>query len=547
MKQLILVCLVVFLGGILSAQTDPQWLWASRAGGTLDDYGYSVAVDAAGNSFVAGHFQNTADFGGTNITSAGNYDIFVAKLDPAGNWLWAKRAGGIATDFCCAICTDTAGNCYITGMFAGTADYGTTSLTSAGGDDAYVAKLDTIGNWLWAVRGGGTSHDKAWNVAVDNNQDCYITGSFMGTASFGTFSLTSSGNIDIYAARLDASGQWLWASRAGGTSSEEGYGIGVDNAGNVYITGRFSGTADFYVNTLNSAGSDDIYVAKLDADGYFQWATQAGGPGVDGGYWLAVDDAGNCYLTGGFSLTASFGTTALTSQGNLDVMIAKVNTNGGWVWSKRAGGSAQDQGNGICVDASGGVYIAGVIFGSGDFGNTNVTCLGGWDAVAAKLDNDGNWFWVVHVGNTDNEGCFDVAACSGGYIYLSGVFSLTDLFGVTSLTSVGARDIWVGKLAPGVGIDDELAPEITDVSSLSDAWPNPFRVGNTATIKANIAERETGTLALFNLRGQCVATWPLSSGSHEIVISGNDLPAGIYLYQLNTPSTHAVKKLVLLK
>ena len=234
-------------------------------------------------------------------------------------------------------------------------------------------------------------------------------------------------------------------------------------------------------------------------------------------------------------------------MGNLDVMIAKVNTNGDWAWSKRAGGSAQDQGNGICVDAAGGVYIAGTILGSGDFGNNNVTWQGGWDIVAAKLDNNGNWSWVLHVGNTGNESGLEVAACSAGYIYLSGGFSLTDQFGSISLTSVGGRDIWAAKLAPGVGIDDELAPDLSVISSLSDAWPNPFRVGSTATIKANIAERESGTLTLYNLRGQCVASWPLSSGSHEIAIKGTNLPAGIYLCQLKTPSANAVKKIVLLK
>ena len=142
---------------------------------------------------------------------------------------------------------------------------------------------------------------------------------------------------------------------------------------------------------------------------------------------------------------------------------------------------------------------------------------------------------------------FGIVTDSSGNYYVGGCFTSSVAFGSTWLNSAGGLDIWVGKLSSGTPVDDELAPDLTDVSCLSDAWPNPFRVGTTATIKANVAQRESGTLTIYNLRGQIVQSQQLSSGSHEIAINGKDLPAGIYLYQLKTPSVVTSKKLVLLK
>ncbi len=547
MKKLIFVCLIVALGGLLSAQTDPEWLWASRAGGTLDDYGYSIAVDNTGNTYVSGHFQNTADFGGTTLTTAGNYDIFVAKMDPSGNWLWAKRAGSNLGDYSYSITADDAGNCYLTGGFQGTASFGQFSLVSGGIYDAFVAKLDTNGNWLWATRAGGSgSDDVVWNIAVDANQNCYVAGTFMAVASFGSIQLTSKGGYDAFVAKLDPAGYWVWAKGAGGTAGDQAYGIGLDNAGNIYVTGYFAGTADFFMNILTSQGSDDIFVAKLDPDGNWQWAISAGGPGQDGGYWLAADGAGNSYITGAFVYTAQFGGSILTSWGGIDLHVSKVDTNGNWLWTRQGGGPADDHGFGICLDPAGGVYLSGNSAGNAVYGGTSLSGLGAWDIVAAKLDNSGNWDWALLTGSSSNDTALEVAACSGGYVYLTGVFSLSTPFGATTLTSVGLRDIFVAKLSQGVGVDDELAPEPTEASCLYEAWPNPFHTGSAATIKARIAAGESGTIILCNLRGQVIQSQQLSSGTHQITVEGGELPAGIYLYRLKTPSVCATRKLVLL-
>ncbi len=274
---------------------------------------------------------------------------------------------------------------------------------------------------------------------------------------------------------------------------------------------------------------------------------KAGGTSEDAGYAISCDSNGYCLITGYFQGYADFGTFHYTSAGDEDVFIARLDTSGNWLWALPAGGTAQDYGGDVYMDNYGNCYAIGCFSLTIELGNHSFTSNGDRDTFIARLDHEGNCLWATSIGGNGLDQGIGIVTDSAGNYYVGGLFTSSVAFGTTWLNSAGGYDIFVGKLSSGTPVDDELAPGLTNVSSLSDAWPNPFRVGNTATIKANIAERETGTLALFNLRGQCVATWPLSSGSHEIVISGNDLPAGIYLYQLKTPTVNTVKKLVLLK
>ena len=552
MKQLIFVCLVVFLGGVLSAQTDPQWLWASRAGSMGNDDGYGISRDNAGNLYCTGYFLDTAQFGGTHLTTSGSNDIYVAKLDHSGNWLWAVRAGGTGSDKGMVISTDGDGNSYVTGYFSGIADFGTFTLTSSGQEDIFVAKLDSSGNWLWVNRAGGTGEDFG-NSAIIDNGFCYLTGYFVGTATFGILSLSSTGSGDIFVARLDTNGNWLWVRRAGGTGWDEGGGVSLDASGNCYVTGYFHTSALFGTLTLTGSGWD-IFVTKLDPDGNWIWANSAGGSGTEGGWSISTDDNGNSNGAGQFQYSASFGATTLNCLGSQDIYVARLDSSGNWLWAKRAGGAYvdysiyTDAGCWVVLENGGTCFVTGYYYGTdSDFGSIVLPNWGLYNLFVTKLDIDGNWLWAITAAGTNNS-CWGIRLDDEENGYAIGAFSGTMNIGNTQLTSAGEKDIWVGKLSlGGVGIDDELNPEITSVSSLSDAWPNPFRVGCTATIKANVAERESGTLTLYNLRGQIIQSQQLSSGAHEITVNGTDLPTGVYLYQLKTPSVSATRKLVLFK
>jgi hypothetical protein len=546
MKRLAFCAALLVCAIGLSAQT-PEWLWATGAGGTDDDLGTAIATDSQGNQYVTGTFMGTAAFGATSLTSRGTTDIFITKLDSDGNFLWAVQAGGTGEDGSHGISVDTSANVYITGYFQGSASFGSTSLTSAGNYDIFATKLDSNGSFLWAAAAGGTSFDQGYGIAVDASGNVYLTGYFRQDATFGFTTLSNNGNSDIFAAKLDSDGNFLWAVSAGGTGYDQGSAISVNDA-NVYLTGSFnSSTIVFGSTTLTSSGYYDVFVAKLNTAGNWLWAKSAGGSNTDVAFSIALDASANVCLAGYFeSATAYFGSIIITGSGNLDVFAAKLDTNGNFLWAKQAGGTGEDWGNSIAVDAASNLYLTGWFAGSAVFGTATLTSSN-YDVFAAKLDANGNFLWVKQAGGTGEDRGYGIAVDAAANAYVTGEFEGSAVFGSATLISSGSIDIFVAKISPGVPVDDDLAPEISALSRMSDAYPNPFCQGGTSIIKANIADRDSGTLSVFNLRGQCVSTKQLSSGEQQITLDSQNLTSGIYLYQLKTQTANITKKLLLLK
>jgi PKD repeat protein len=440
--------IAMFLGFDLFAQ-NMDWHWAKQAGGSSDDYGSAIAVDNSGNSYVTGCFEGTAVFGSTTLNSSGNEDIFVAKMDSNGNWLWAKKAGGSSSDYGSAIAVDNSGNSYVAGRFQSTASFGSTTINSGSTSnfDIFVAKLDSNGNWLWAKKAGGSSSDSGRGIAVDNSGNCYVVGQFKSTASFGSTTLTSSGGIDIFVAKLDSDGNWLWAQKAGGTSSDYGSAIAVDNSGNSYVVGSFWTAASFGSTALISSGPSDFFVAKMDSDGNWLWAQKAGGTSYDACRGIAVDSSGNSYVTGGFNGSVSFGSTTINSGSTsyFDIYVAKMDSNGNWLWAHEAGGFSGGDVSSVAIDDSGNSYVTGFYYGPGSFGSTTLTSDWSNDIFVAKMDSNGNWLWAQNAGGTSSDHGYSIAVDNSGNSYVTGCFEGTAVFGSTTLTSSGSRDIFVAK------------------------------------------------------------------------------------------------------
>ena len=389
----------------------PAFGWvAQQRGSSSFDEGRSVAVDAAGNAVATGAFQGTTDFdhgpGAYNLTSGGGTDAYVAKYTAAGALVWARRVGGTAWDVGAGVAVDSGGSILVTGSFAGTVDFnpgaGTDNLTSAGGsDDAFVLKLDAAGNYVWARRVGGTGFDEGRAIAVDASGNAVISGDFEGTVDFdpgaGTANRTSAGNADIFVLKLDAAGNYLWAERFGSTNQDLGYGVAVAAAGEVVVTGYFQGTADFDpgagLANLTSAGNQDVFVLKLDAAGAYVWARRVGGTIVDIGYGVAVDAGGNVLVAGAFQVTVDF-----------------------------------DPGT----------------------GTANLTSAGGDDLFVLKLDAAGNYVWARRAGGPSGDLGYGVAVDAAGNVVVAGSFRETVDFdpgsAVVNLTSAGLDDAFVWKL-----------------------------------------------------------------------------------------------------
>ena len=358
--------------------------WTVSAGGSLRDAANDIALDPSGNSLITGVYSVEASFDTTTLSSTGKNDIFVAKVSPAGKLLWAVSAGGNTGEDSLGVATDHSGNVFITGSFSGVARFGNMGITSQGKEDVFVAKLNSAGKFLWAVSAGGASGDYGTDIAVDDAGGLYITGAFTSKATFGAKSLTSVGQMDLFVARLDATGNVLWATAGGGSANDRGRGIAVDKAG-LSVTGDFLGSATFGTTKLKSRGQTDLFVARLSTSGAFSWAASAGGAQGDSGGGVATDDSGNTVVTGFFQGKASFGGSTLQSAGSYDVFAARLSPSGSFTGALSAGGPKDDYGYGVALDGSGAAYLTGSFKGVASFAGTKLTAIGAEDIFVWSL------------------------------------------------------------------------------------------------------------------------------------------------------------------
>ncbi|MEO8147147.1 MAG: T9SS type A sorting domain-containing protein [Bacteroidia bacterium] len=408
-------------------------LWAKRIGGAADDLVNSIAIDGSGNAVVTGEYlSNVLSFGGVSltITTGGFSDIFVAKYDPAGTVMWAKKGGGNGDDGAVGICTDAVGNIFLAGSFNGPSiTFGTNTVTKSGSVDALIVKLDLNGAFLWAEHTGGTSSDgEGYGVSADASGNVFFTGFFQSNSiSFGSTTLNNAGASDVFIAKYNSGGVLIWAQSGGGTGEDQVNGISTDAAGNAFITGYFlspSATFGSYNITNPNPSSLNIFVVKYDGAGIAGWANSAGGSGDDDGTSITTDAAGNVYIAGFFNTSISFGSTTLTSSGSDDIFIARYNPAGNAVYAKGAGGAGSDAALGLSVDAYHNAYLAGGFLSvSFPLSATTLINTDAGDTVADMfitklnsvngIDDEANAFSAITIYPNPAHGLFTIAVPSG--------------------------------------------------------------------------------------------------------------------------------------
>lgn len=244
--------------------TSGEVIWAKNFGGSDDDSGLAITYNATGDIYVSGAFFGAITFSTINLISAGGLDGFITKLNSSGEVVWAKQIAGPIWESASALAVDLNGNCYVSGYFTQTATLGTNSIVSAGNEDVYLAKYSSNGEVLWVKRVGGSDYDNAYSVAVDATGNAYVTGYFTRTVTFGDKSLSSNNNSrDIFITKFNSAGEIVWVNQAGGTDNDYGQSVIVDTSGTVYITGTFRETVTFGSTTMSSRGNDDVYLWKI--------------------------------------------------------------------------------------------------------------------------------------------------------------------------------------------------------------------------------------------------------------------------------------------
>jgi hypothetical protein len=425
--------------------------WSQRYGDVGDQYASSLAVDPSGNVIVAGYFSGTVNFGGANLTSTGDTDIFVAKFSAAGVHQWSQRFGGAFEDKALSVAVSTSGDVIVAGSFEGTVNFGGGNLVSSGLADIFVVEFSAGGVHKWSRRFGDASDQIAQSVAVDGSDNVVVTGRFRGTVNFGGGNLASAGDFDVFVGEFNGMGVHQWSHSFGDAAYQAAFSVAVDTPGNVVITGEFGGSINFGGAPLTSAGSWDAFVARFNAAGVHQWSQRFGDSALQQGSSVAVDASGNSIVTGYFYGTVNFGGGNLTSVGPTDIFAVKFNSAGVHQWSQNFGGADGQAGVSVAADATENVIIAGVALPAFDF-----------DISLIKLNPAGASRWTKYFGGALDQYVTSVAADAMGNVLVTGYFTGAVDFGGGALNSAGSTDIFIAKFAPGP------QPTIVDVTDVGN-------------------------------------------------------------------------------
>jgi len=369
-----------------------------------------------------------------------------------------QKAGSATVDEGYAIAVDGNGDSYTTGYFTGNAIFGTTTLSSSGSTDIFVTKTDNQGNYLWAVKAGGSGSDRGLSIEVDAQGNSYITGFFNGTANFGSQQIIASGNQDVFIAKYNSTGTLQWVVKAGGTAADIGNGITVDLTGSVIVTGEFNGSASFGSTTLTASGTNsDAFTAKLDSTGVFVWAEQGSSTLNVKGIDVTSDIQGNSYVVGQFSGDITFDVTHMNTMFNA-IFLVKYDSQGQEQWFRRIGAGVSNISNAITSDASGNIYLTGDFTGSLTFFNTpsNFVLTNTYSnkVFTAKYTGAGGFLWAQAAGSNSAITARDIAVDANGDAYIIGHFEcvldeFAILYGAGTFNTVGFTDIFVSKYSTG--------------------------------------------------------------------------------------------------
>lgn len=493
-----------------------QLVWARSFGGDGSDGVNKMFVDDAGNIYVAGYFNGTADLDpdlfAVNVTAVGEYDIFFSKFDNTGDFLWGKSIGGLHDDFCTGIAADADGNVYVTGGFENTVDFDANNFaeheeTSFGSYDGYLTKYDNDGNFVWVNAYGGTGIDYSTDLAIDNAGRIIIGGAFEGTVPFGGgYNLTAAGGAlyetDPFFAKYDADGSIYWAKSIYGNSGHDAYNpnyviaLTTDADNNVIVTGNFWITADFDPGVtaaqLTTIGGSDTYIAKYDSDGNYQWAVNYCGITYERSDDIAVDAQNAIYVIGLFALsaTADFDPTGgellLNSEGDYDIYLTKYSEDGNMQWAFNAGGEEADYGYTLAVN-----------------NNYDIYC--------------GGWYWSDIADFYPEEGDATITHFDGG-----------------------GEDIWFAKYT-----QPEIADAIEEnVQQQLIVYPNP--ANDNLTVQFDDLH-QAKQIEIYSGEGKFVRTITASEiekHTNSIEISVTDIPPGIYFIKILTDKMLVSKILI---
>jgi hypothetical protein len=478
--------------------------WANTAGnGTFIDYGLGVTVDHNHNVITTGMHFDTGMFGSTSLGGFGYQDAFIAKYDSTGTLLWVRGIGGAEQDWGYAVTTDASDNIFVTGTFAWYSLHFTAtdslSISAPQATNCFVAKYDANGNFLWA-RSGGCSYSKSSAVTTDASGNAIISGFYNGTINFSSNVLTGGGS-NLFFVKYSPTGNVIWAKSGTSSSMCATNAMKCDASGNIYATGKISQNITFGPTTYPRQGGDDMYTAKFNSNGDIQWfqlegktlAASTTSNNLDCGNGIDVDNSGNVYVAG--SLIDTFISASMFQS----AAIVKYNNAGTRQWVYKFGNNnGIDVFNSLSLDAAGNPYVVGTYRGALTIGTSILPVAADDDVMLAKFNSSGNCIGTIGIGtgNGNDAGNGIMVDPNGSSIYLAGSMRHTLNFGTVTATGDNASTIFVAKMTGNA---------INSIGESSAAigytlYPNP----SNGMVNLQFEAEGKYSIAVYNATGQLV-------------------------------------------
>lgn len=531
MKKYFLLLQLLHFG--LFAQT-PTWDWLTKSIGSDYVGSRSISLDNNGNIYTIGnYFTNTFTYGNLTLTNASQNsarDSYIAKHNSLGEIIWLKGISGINNEELLKVHTDNNNNVYVLGGFnSPSITIGTTTLTNygSGSYDIYLAKFNSDGDLIWIKSISETNNESAEGLTVDSSGNVYVGGRFNSSSiTLGTTVLnnaTTSGAAFLL--KFNPSGDPIWNKVINGSGDDHIEAVSVDSLGNVFVAGGFySPTLTFDTTYLNNTNNyKDIFIAKYNSTGVFQWTKKIGGTNDDYVRTIKLDNTGNLYLTGHFSSPIlTLGTTTLTKISDQDIFLSKYNTAGNLMWAKNAGNSSYNTATGLTIDANNNSYISGAYFTSITFGSLpELVSQGNQDVFLTKYDATGNAIWSKSNGGIYNDFGFALASNQQNEIFLTGTIGpqCTLFDDINAYTNTAYN--FISKLSPIVLSNQDFILNNVNI------YPNPVNNDLNILSQDNIHNKK---YQIINSLGKIINESYLDNYSKSINVSF--LHSGIYFLKI---------------
>lgn len=509
----------------------------------------SVATDIQGSVYSTGFFKGTVDFDPDtsvyNLVGGTGSNIYVSKLDSLGNFVWAKKfisPGALHSGVGHSIKTDRYGNVYFTGYFEDGVDFdpgpGSFIINTNSYEHSFICKLDSNGDFIWAKAFEGPLRSAGIAMQIDSGGNVYTVGSFSDSTDFDpgplTYYLSGSGVGNSYVSKLNTNGGFVWAKRYQGTGVLSS--ITLDRKSNIYTAGHFIQTMVLDPGganlILNSNGLNDGYITKLNPSGNLIWANSFGGIGHDYCNTIDTDTSSKLLVTGDFDSIVDFdpstSTFNLTSSGDRDAFVLKLDTNCGFVWAKSFKGSGRKYISSLTTDGLTNIYIVGAFDDTVDFDPSIATydlhSSGLNDIFITKLDPLGRLIWAKKIGGKLVDRPSSICIFPPSSFYITGVFSDTVDFdyGPPVNNLICHNSYFFNTFFLKLRTREFVSIEENSLS-VAKVYPNPTSDG---IVNIELEENLTSNIKIISVTGKTVYLGRLSSGYSRIDLS--HLSSGMY-------------------